>query len=134
MVRIKHRYLLLDILYPDPTTWPRKSVSSSSSTPQLQIHAPTSDALTPSLLAKLVREQVAELFGDWGVGRLGGAGAGGVSGMFSPSPIPLFPIPGFAWCVVVGGDCLFLFVCGSGIRCPSILSVDEMGREWFITS
>ncbi|PYH83618.1 hypothetical protein BO82DRAFT_382137 [Aspergillus uvarum CBS 121591] len=81
MVRIKHRYLLLDILYPDPTTWPRKPVSgsSSSSTPQLQIHAPTSDALTPSLLAKLVREQVAELFGDWGVGRLGGAGAGGVS-------------------------------------------------------
>ncbi|OJK04352.1 hypothetical protein ASPACDRAFT_1851342 [Aspergillus aculeatus ATCC 16872] len=81
MVRIKHRYLLLDILYPDPTTWPRPkpASASSSSTPQLQIHAPTSDALTPSLLAKLVREQVAELFGDWGVGRLGGAGAGGVS-------------------------------------------------------
>ncbi|RAH50343.1 Rpp14/Pop5 family protein [Aspergillus brunneoviolaceus CBS 621.78] len=85
MVRIKHRYLLLDILYPDPTTWPRRhppastSSSSSSTIPQLQIHAPTSDALTPSLLAKLVREQVAELFGDWGVGRLGGAGAGGVS-------------------------------------------------------
>ncbi|PYH42299.1 Rpp14/Pop5 family protein, partial [Aspergillus saccharolyticus JOP 1030-1] len=80
MVRIKHRYLLLDILYPDPATWPRKpSTSTSSTQAQLQIHAPTSDALTPSLLAKLVREQVAELFGDWGVGRLGGAGAGGVS-------------------------------------------------------
>ncbi|PYI23121.1 hypothetical protein BO86DRAFT_389963 [Aspergillus japonicus CBS 114.51] len=110
MVRIKHRYLLLDILYPDPTTWPRKPVSvSSSSTPQLQIHAPTSDALTPSLLAKLVREQVAELFGDWGVGRLGGAGAGGVSGMFSPSPY--FPFPGLhgvlLWEEIV---CSFLFV------------------------
>ncbi|RAL01258.1 Rpp14/Pop5 family protein, partial [Aspergillus ibericus CBS 121593] len=86
MVRLKHRYLLLDILYPDPSTWPAtgakstpKSQSQSQSQSQLQIHSPTSDALTPSLLAKMVREEVAELFGDYGVGRLGGAGAGGVS-------------------------------------------------------
>ncbi|RAL15766.1 Rpp14/Pop5 family protein [Aspergillus homomorphus CBS 101889] len=88
MVRIKHRYLLVDILYPDPTTWPTTGPKSqpqsqsrklTANSAQLHIHAPTSDALTPSLLAKLVREQVAELFGDWGVGRLGGAGAGGVS-------------------------------------------------------
>jgi ribonuclease P/MRP protein subunit POP5 len=30
----------------------------------------------------MVREEVAEIFGDWGVGRLGGVGAGGVSGRF----------------------------------------------------
>jgi hypothetical protein len=30
----------------------------------------------------MVREEVAEIFGDWGVGRLGGVGAGGVSGAF----------------------------------------------------
>ncbi|KAF7590627.1 hypothetical protein BBP40_002575 [Aspergillus hancockii] len=82
MVRIKHRYLLVDILYPDTSTWP--STSQIKKTPQqaqsqLRIHAPTSDVLTPSLLAKMVREEVAEIFGDWGVGRLGGVGAGGVS-------------------------------------------------------
>ena len=32
----------------------------------------------------MIREEVAELFGDYGVGRLGGAGAGGVSGMIFP--------------------------------------------------
>ncbi|KAL2222251.1 Rpp14 family [Thermoascus aurantiacus ATCC 26904] len=82
MVRIKHRYLLVDILYPSPSA--SSSASASSSTgddvrTHLQFHAPTSDALTPALLAKMVREEVAEVFGDWGVGRLGGAGAGGVS-------------------------------------------------------
>ncbi|KAI9039568.1 Rpp14/Pop5 family protein [Aspergillus affinis] len=71
MVRLKHRYLLLDILYPDPSSWPstthqHKNVSSRSQS-QIQIHAPTSDALTPGLLAKMVREEVAETFGDWGI-------------------------------------------------------------------
>ncbi|KAL5341175.1 Rpp14/Pop5 family-domain-containing protein [Aspergillus crustosus] len=81
MVRVKHRYLLLDILYPDPSSSPssasRKTNNAEQS--QIRIHAPTSDALTPSLLAKMVRDEVAEIFGDWGVGRLGGVGAGGVS-------------------------------------------------------
>ncbi|GES60139.1 rpp14 family [Aspergillus terreus] len=80
MVRLKHRYLLVDILYPDPSTWPSApNPTSHSTTPHLQIHSPTSDALTPSLLAKLIRDEVAALFGDWGIGRLGGVGAGGVS-------------------------------------------------------
>ncbi|KAJ5184149.1 hypothetical protein N7492_001765 [Penicillium capsulatum] len=80
MVRLKNRYLLLDILYPDPSTWPstKPSTPASSTPAQLAIHAPTSDALTPGLLAKMIREQVSELYGDWGVGRLGGASAGGV--------------------------------------------------------
>ncbi|KAL1997951.1 hypothetical protein VTN02DRAFT_354 [Thermoascus thermophilus] len=93
MVRIKHRYLLVDILYPSShsaTTTPAPSSSSSrllagdgdddaGLRAHLRIHAPTSDALTPGLLARMVREEVAEMFGDWGVGRLGGAGGGGVS-------------------------------------------------------
>ena len=33
----------------------------------------------------MVREEVAEIFGDWGVGRLGGVTAGGVSGMYRAS-------------------------------------------------
>ena len=82
MVRLKNRYLLVDILYPDPTTWAAlKPHSASATSAQLAIHSPTSDALTPGLLAKMVREEVGELYGDWGVGKLGGATAGGVNGM-----------------------------------------------------
>ncbi|KAL4902983.1 Rpp14/Pop5 family-domain-containing protein [Aspergillus multicolor] len=83
MVRVKHRYLLVEILYPEPSSSPALSTTTSlknhGQRSQLRIHAPTSDALTPSLLAKLVRDEVAQMFGDWGIGRLGGVGAGGVS-------------------------------------------------------
>ena len=77
MVRLKNRYLLMDILYPDPSTWPAtpKSVPHN---PSLAIHSPTSDTLTAGFLAKMIRESVAELYGDWGVGKLGGASAGGI--------------------------------------------------------
>ncbi|KAF9893266.1 hypothetical protein FE257_011696 [Aspergillus nanangensis] len=84
MVRLKNRYLLIDILYPDSSTWPStgppptKTPSHQTQT-QLQIHSPTSDTLTPGLLAKMIRDEVANIFGDWGIGRLGGVGAGGVS-------------------------------------------------------
>ncbi|KAJ5159488.1 uncharacterized protein N7482_006492 [Penicillium canariense] len=79
MVRLKNRYLLLDILYPDQTTLPSsKTVSTEALAAQLAIHAPTSNALTPGLLAKMIREEVGEMYGDWGVGKLGGASATGV--------------------------------------------------------
>jgi ribonuclease P/MRP protein subunit POP5 len=85
MVRVKHRYLLVEILYPDLSSSPPLSSATSlknyGQRSQLRFHAPTSDALTPSLLAKMVRDEVAKIFGDWGIGRLGGVGAGGVSGM-----------------------------------------------------
>ncbi|ODM20203.1 hypothetical protein SI65_05191 [Aspergillus cristatus] len=81
MVRIKQRYLLLDILYPDPSSWPKSIPDDANleTNNHLRIHSPTADTLSPGLLAKLIREQVSELFGDWGVGRLGGSNAGGVS-------------------------------------------------------
>ncbi|KAJ5295792.1 hypothetical protein PENANT_c001G01295 [Penicillium antarcticum] len=78
MVRLKSRYLLIDILYPDPKTWPTTNPSESPN-PTLSIHAPTSDTLTPGFLAKMVRETVSDLYGDWGVGKLGGASAGGLN-------------------------------------------------------
>jgi ribonuclease P/MRP protein subunit POP5 len=73
MVRIKHRYLLVDILYPEYS----KSFSPSSSTPRhLKFHQPTADTLTPGLFSKLLRDTVSDLFGDYGVGKLGGASSG----------------------------------------------------------
>lgn len=89
MVRLKQRYLLLDILYPDPSTWPPSTQQNQPAAHR--IHAPTADTLTPALLAKLIRDQVSELFGDWGVGRLGGVNAGGVSGLslFPSLSLPL---------------------------------------------
>ncbi|EFQ97010.1 Rpp14 family protein [Nannizzia gypsea CBS 118893] len=77
MVRLKHRYLLVNILYP-PQTGSQKAPLDGKAF-HLQLHRPTADALTPQALARLVREAVAEMFGDWGMGRLGGAGAGAVS-------------------------------------------------------
>ncbi|EEH22382.2 hypothetical protein PABG_04593 [Paracoccidioides brasiliensis Pb03] len=99
MVRFKHRYLLIDILYPpssdvssttpsaaktEPKPPPRSTSSSTANananlTTHLLIHRPTPDTLTPQSLARAVREHIAETFGDWGMGRLGGGGAGSVS-------------------------------------------------------
>ncbi|KAJ9292735.1 hypothetical protein DTO271G3_8434 [Paecilomyces variotii] len=76
MVRIKHRYLLIDILYPTPgSDIPSAAAASTKATKggnadiqaHLRIHAPTPDTLSPGLLAKMVREEVSEMFGDWGV-------------------------------------------------------------------
>lgn len=93
MVRLKSRYLLIDILYPDPKTWPTTNPSKPPN-PQLAIHAPTSDTLTPGFLAKMVRETVSELYGDWGVGKLGGASAGGLNSMLHSQASPYtLPIP-----------------------------------------
>ena len=87
MVRLKNRYLLVDILYPDPSTWPTtKSKRSSPQSAHFSIHSPTSDALTPGLLAKMIREEVAEMYGDWGTGKLGGASATGVNSLSPPTP------------------------------------------------
>ncbi|RJE17227.1 hypothetical protein PHISCL_10436, partial [Aspergillus sclerotialis] len=78
MVRLKNRYLLVEILYPEPSSWPRSTTTTQKPTQQtqpethLQIHSPTSNILTPGLLAKMVLDQVADIYGDWGVGRLGG--------------------------------------------------------------
>lgn len=80
MVRLKHRYLLLQILYP--------STSNTDKNPKteheyaLQLHRPTPDTLTPPVLARAVRDAVGEMYGDWGVGKLGGSSGVGVGGTF----------------------------------------------------
>ena len=66
MVRIKHRYLLVNILYPEPL---KSHPHQPLDIPDLvSIHQPTSDELTPQLLAKAVRDQILLMYGDYGAG------------------------------------------------------------------
>ncbi|KAJ4312553.1 RNA-binding protein pop5 [Fusarium piperis] len=64
MVRIKERYLLVNIIYPpDPakTNLPDPVVR----------HQPTIEKLSPQALLKGIRTEIASLFGDYGSGALG---------------------------------------------------------------
>jgi hypothetical protein len=64
MVRIKERYLLVNILYPSEA-----SKTQIPDVPDLVVlHQPTTDALTPQALGRGIRAQVVELFGDHGSG------------------------------------------------------------------
>lgn len=68
MVRLKHRYLLVNILYPDEAL-PTKQ--SKDGLPDIvQFRRPSSDKLTPQLLARMIRDGVTELFGDYGSGMI----------------------------------------------------------------
>lgn len=64
MVRLKDRYLLVNIVYSDiPAGQPKAPV------PDLLLYnQPTSDELRPQLLLKGIRNEVASLFGDCGSG------------------------------------------------------------------
>jgi ribonuclease P/MRP protein subunit POP5 len=63
MVRVKYRYLVVNFLYPEP---PAKSKTTLP--PLVQIHSPTPDAFHAGVLARLIREQVEDLYGDYGMG------------------------------------------------------------------
>jgi ribonuclease P/MRP protein subunit POP5 len=63
MVRVKFRYLVVNFLYPEP------AAKSKTSLPDIvQIHSPTPDAFHLGQLIKMIREEVAELYGDYGMG------------------------------------------------------------------
>lgn len=66
MVRIKNRYLLVNILYPSslPSTTTTQPVSSTL----LTLYAPTTDLLTHKSLLTAIRSKIQELFGDYGTG------------------------------------------------------------------
>ncbi|KAI3317423.1 Rpp14/Pop5 family-domain-containing protein [Xylariaceae sp. AK1471] len=66
MVRIKERYLLVNILYPT-------ELGSRSNLPDVVVlNQPTSEELTPVPLLRAIRAEVAALFGDYGSGALEG--------------------------------------------------------------
>lgn len=66
MVRIKERYLLVNIVYP-----PDQKRGAKSALPSLVVHhQPTLEKLTPQLLLKGIKAEVASLYGDYGSGAL----------------------------------------------------------------
>ncbi|THY31479.1 hypothetical protein D6D00_02245 [Aureobasidium pullulans] len=69
MVRLKHRYLLLNILYPDAET-PTKPSTDTELPHVISFRRPSSDKLNAQLLARIIRDGVAELFGDYGSGMI----------------------------------------------------------------
>lgn len=81
MVRIKHRYLLVNVLYPDPKTNNVKLPDQAGETSfSIQFQQPSSDNLTVKALLKLVRDGVADLFGDYGSGKVSASLQGGWCG------------------------------------------------------
>ncbi|KAG5663002.1 hypothetical protein KAF25_000938 [Fusarium avenaceum] len=66
MVRIKERYLLVNIVYP-----PDPAKAAKSNLPDFVLHhQPTIEKLTPGALIKGIRAEVASLYGDYGSGAL----------------------------------------------------------------
>ncbi len=74
MVRLKNRYLLVNILYPEATTLPSPGVPDI-----VAFNQPTTDELKPQLMLKALRDTILELFGDYG----SGAVAGSLMGMYT---------------------------------------------------
>ena len=66
MVRIKHRYLLVEVLYPSPSTTTFETEIPNT----VLFHAPTSSHITSSTLLQVLRAQISLLFGDYGSGVL----------------------------------------------------------------
>lgn len=68
MVRIKERYLLVNIVYP-----PDAAKISKARVPGLVAqHQPTVEKLTPQALVRAIRAEVLLLYGDYGAGALEG--------------------------------------------------------------
>ncbi|KAI1081648.1 ribonuclease P/MRP protein subunit [Whalleya microplaca] len=68
MVRIKERYLLVKILYPN-------DLGSRPDLPDVVVvNQPTAEQLTASHLLRGIRAEIATLFGDYGAGAVEGGG------------------------------------------------------------
>ncbi|RBR10995.1 uncharacterized protein FIESC28_09269 [Fusarium coffeatum] len=66
MVRIKERYLLVNIVYPAD---PAKAANSNLPDSVLH-HQPTVEKLSAGILIKAIKAEVASLYGDYGAGAL----------------------------------------------------------------
>lgn len=77
MVRFKHRYLLVHLVFPDQLELPTSSSSSPTSQPPLadsdsDPKSPPQASLTESGLIGLLRDSLSVNFGDIGAGEVGG--------------------------------------------------------------
>ena len=71
MVRVKNRYLLVHILYPEDS--PHAKPNTPNSVPNVvHFRSPTPDYVTLPLLLREIRDQIALLYGDYGSGVTGG--------------------------------------------------------------
>jgi len=66
MVRVKNRYLLVNILYPEL----EKSAPKTEIPDVVAFNQPTTNALNAPALLRGIRAEVAELFGDYGSGAI----------------------------------------------------------------
>ena len=76
MVRLKHRYLLVNILYPEQESRNTRQPSASSKDDipyTVQFRRPGPEQLSGKLLIRIIREGVADLFGDYGSGMVAGS-------------------------------------------------------------
>lgn len=78
MVRLKHRYLLVDILYPSSDA---KAIQSrlDAAADLLQFHAPSPSKFDERALIRLIQASIVELFGDYGMGKVAGNLKGTIS-------------------------------------------------------
>ena len=90
MVRIKHRYLLVNILYPDTKGTAKATIlKPNDSVPYtVQFRQPSSDKLDARLLMQMIRNGVSELFGDYGSGMV----APSLQGNLHPPPPKQHPL------------------------------------------
>lgn len=72
MVRVKHRYLLVNILYPELS----KGQEKTKVPDVVAFNQPTTDALNSGALVKGVRDSASSLFGDYGAGAISGSLSG----------------------------------------------------------
>ncbi|KAF7536743.1 hypothetical protein G7054_g4268 [Neopestalotiopsis clavispora] len=68
MVRIKERYLLVNILYPSELSADLSSSSPQKTPDLIALNRPTTDKFDRNALLRELRAQVATLFGDFGAG------------------------------------------------------------------
>lgn len=73
MVRLKSRYILFEIIYPDgldqlPT---HKQHASSSIKPSVQLRQPSAKVLDSRKIIKIIRDSIQSNFGDFGAGATG---------------------------------------------------------------
>ncbi|KAL9611082.1 MAG: hypothetical protein Q9167_004254 [Letrouitia subvulpina] len=74
MVRIKHRYLLVNILYPEQHSREGRSTGLpklNRNVPDLvNFHRPTPNDITPQLLIRAIKDHVSLMYGDYGIGMI----------------------------------------------------------------